>query len=264
MSKAEFCGPPGPTRRLLDQASGPERGNEMRTRKQNGTIVAISGRWHIRYWQRQNVGGVLQRKRCSHPLGPITTRGRKPPADIVDEAESFMGTINHCSILPERIVSFVEFVEAVYLPWVQIYKRPSTFKGYRDVWEDHLKGVTSRERAPVKNLRTFNVQQWLDVIGKEDLSRNTLKHVKSVISGIFTLAKNRGYYDGVNPAQGTTIDPDAREASETHAYDLGEIRAILNLLPEPVATAFAVASFAGLRHGELQGLRWEDYRPAEF
>lgn len=32
------------------------------------------------------------------------------------------------------------------------------------------------------------------------------------------------------------------------------------MLPEPAATAFAVAAFMGLRHGEIQGLLWEDYR----
>jgi hypothetical protein len=30
-------------------------------------------------------------------------------------------------------------------------------------------------------------------------------------------------------------------------------------LPEPAATAFAVAGYMGLRHGEIQGLLWENY-----
>ena len=39
---------------------------------------------------------------------------------------------------------------------------------------------------------------------------------------------------------------------------------ILSLLPEPAATAFAVAAFMGLRHGEIQGLLWENYRDGEM
>ena len=35
---------------------------------------------------------------------------------------------------------------------------------------------------------------------------------------------------------------------------------MLAVLPEPAATCFAVASFAGLREGELSGLEWPDYR----
>jgi len=45
---------------------------------------------------------------------------------------------------------------------------------------------------------------------------------------------------------------------------LEEIQTILSLLPEPAATAFAVASFMGLRHGEIQGLLWENYRAGEL
>jgi hypothetical protein len=36
--------------------------------------------------------------------------------------------------------------------------------------------------------RTYHVQGWLNEIAAAKLSRNTLKHIKSTISGIFTLA----------------------------------------------------------------------------
>jgi len=59
-------------------------------RKQSGQIVRIGERWYARYWKRRNVGGTIERKRLTHPLGPITTRGKTPPADIIAEAERFM------------------------------------------------------------------------------------------------------------------------------------------------------------------------------
>jgi len=99
-------------------------------------------------------------------------------------------------------------------------------------------------------------------VGK--LSRNTLKHVKSVISGIFTLAKQQDYFQAENPARDTAVNPRAVEPQETYAYTLEEIQSILALLPEPAATAFAVAAFMGLRHGEIQGLLWENYRDGEL
>ena len=40
---------------------------------------------------------------------------------------------------PERIVTVCDFVERLYLRWVEQHKRPSTLKGYRDIWLDHLK-----------------------------------------------------------------------------------------------------------------------------
>jgi hypothetical protein len=45
-------------------------------RKQDGQIVKISGRWYVRYWERRTINGVIERKRVSHHLGPVMTRGK--------------------------------------------------------------------------------------------------------------------------------------------------------------------------------------------
>jgi integrase len=117
----------------------------------------------------------------------------------------------------------------------------------------------------LKDVRTFHVQEWLNSIGKDGkLSRNTLRHIKSVVSAIFTLAKQQDYFQGENPSRDTAINPAAAEAQETYAYSLEEVQQILGHLPEPAATAFAVAAYMGLRHGEIQGLTWEDYRDGQM
>jgi integrase len=96
------------------------------------------------------------------------------------------------------------------------------------------------------------------------LSRNTLKRVQSALSGIFSLAKRLGYYDVSNPCTGTRTDPKATESSETVAYSLEDEERILSVLPESAATIFAVAAYAGLRQGEMQGLTWPDYANGEL
>ena len=234
----------------------------MRNRKQQGQIIRIGDRWYIRYWERRNIGGQVERKRVTHSIGEVTTRGKRPPADIKNEAERHMATVNSGTVPAERIVTVGDFVERVYLPWTAEHKRPSTAKGYRDIWEDHLKPLS--EQVWLKDTRTYHVQGWLNQIGAGKLSRNTLKHVKSVISGIFTLAKQQDYFQGENPARDSAVNPKAAEPQETYAYTLEEIQVILSLLPEPAATAFAVAAFMGLRHGEIQGLLWENYQGGEM
>ncbi len=104
----------------------------------------------------------------------------------------------------------------------------------------------------------------MNQIATAKLSRNTLKHIKSTISGIFILAKQQDYFQGENPARDTAIDPRASEPQGTYAYTLEELQTIISLLPEPAATAFAVAGFMGLRCGEIQGLLWENYRDGEI
>jgi integrase len=54
------------------------------------------------------------------------------------------------------------------------------------------------------------------------------------------------------------------EAAETRAYSVPEIEGILALLPEPAATAFAIAAYSGLRIGEIEGLDWTDYENGEL
>jgi integrase len=234
----------------------------MRRVKQHGMIVRIGGWWFVRYWERRSIRGAIVRKRVSVRLGPVMTRGKRPPADIVREAERHMADVNSGMYVAERVVTLGDFVERVYLPWIDQYKRPSTTKGYRDIWSLHLQALSSK--LWLKDVRTHHVQGWLDELAKRKLSRNTLKHIKSVASAIFTLAKQQDYFRGENPAHGTAISPAAAEPEETYAYSLDEIYAILAHLPEPAATAFAVAGYLGLRHGEIQGLGWEDYRNGQI
>ena len=92
-----------------------------------------------------------------------------------------------------------------------------------------------------------------------DLSKTTLQHIKSVLSGIFTHAKNEGAFDGANPIQGARIPSNAREPRETYAYNLSQICRILEVLPLLPKAVVATASYAGLREGELRGLEWPDY-----
>jgi integrase len=65
-------------------------------------------------------------------------------------------------------------------------------------------------------------------------------------------------FSGPNPIRETSL-PRAQQSGETVAYDLDTVLAMLRVVPEPSRTVIAVAAFAGLRRGEIEGLRWEAY-----
>lgn len=64
------------------------------TRKQYGSIIQRSGRWYVTYWERRSVGGKIERKRVTYRLGPVTKRSKKPPADVQQERDRHMATVN--------------------------------------------------------------------------------------------------------------------------------------------------------------------------
>ena len=150
-----------------------------------------------------------------------------------------------------------DFVEHFYLKYIE-EKRASTRKSYKEIWDNHISERVGHIR--VREFRTVDASRMLKAIASEkDLTRTTLQHIKGVLSGIFTHAKNEGAFDGENPVRDVHIPSTAREPGETFAYNLKQICLILDSLPLLPKAAVATAAFAGLREGELRGLDWTDY-----
>jgi hypothetical protein len=191
--------------------------------------------WILRYRQTINQGGQLRTVHSAEQLAPVDAN-HKTKRSVLDLAKERLAAINQRNKRPETVTTVGEFVERIYMPFVEAQKRPSTLKGYRDMWERHLKVRCQNVLLP--DVRTCHVQRWLDSMAAEDetksksaLSRESLKHIKSYISGIFNHAKRQGFYDGVNPVQGTAV-PQASEGGDTYAYSLDEITHMLMVLPD--------------------------------
>ena len=110
------------------------------------------------------------------------------------------------------------------------------------MWSIYLKRRC--EAAWMREVKTHQVQSWLDEIGREHpISKTTLKHVKNFLSGIFRHAAQQGYFDGASPVKLAEIPAFAPNGAETKPYSLEEIAAMLKVLSEPSATAVATAAF---------------------
>ena len=112
-------------------------------REQNGTIILRSGKWYVSYWEQRNVNGKVERKRVTYFLGDKTTRGKNPPTYIEDLSKHHMTTVNAktCSVKPEHVLTIVDFVDSVYMPWVRANKRAATVNGYEKIWKLTLRGT---------------------------------------------------------------------------------------------------------------------------
>ena len=142
-------------------------------------------------------------------------------------------------------------------------KRPSTCKGYLDMWRHHFQPRC--ESTLLRDVRCCDVQSWLEMIAGEDrtktgarLRHESMKHLKSFVSGVFAHAKRQGFYDKANPVENTAIPP-SPVGQDTYAYSLEEITRMLMVLPEPAGTLVAVAAYTGARRGEIRGMCWENF-----
>ena len=225
-------------------------------RYQDGCLYADHAAWYVKYRvQVRQENGSIKFKQRAKMLGRLERYPRE--SDIMPLKVEFMHRLNAGKFTPESSMNLKEFVENIYLPYTDEL-RASTKKGYREIWNNHISDRVGQIR--LREFRTVDASRMLKAIADEhDLSKTTLQHIKSVLSAVFTHAKNEGAFDGVNPVQDARIPRNAREARETFAYNLTQIRSILNVLSLLPKAAIATASFAGLREGELRGLEWSDF-----
>ncbi len=225
-------------------------------RYQEGHLYVHHEAWYVRYRERvRQEDGSTKRRQKAQRLGSLEDYPLE--SQIKPLLAEFLGKLNAGNFTPEPAMTLKEFVDKIYLPYLE-EKRASTKKGYEDIWKNHIEERVGSIR--VRDFRTVDSSRMLKAIADEnDLSKSTLQHIKSVLSGIFTHAKNEGAFDGANPIQGTRIPTNTREPAETYAYNLAEICRILEFLPPLPKAVVATAAFAGLRKGELRGLEWTDY-----
>src|SRR5262249_850368 len=153
------------------------------------------------------------------------------------------------------------------LPYAKDSFKPSTLHGYTKLWKDSLSARVGEIR--LRDFKTVDAAKLLTAFATKGWGRRSLQHAKSLLSGIFTYAKNLGVLYGVNPVEGTMIRGKATAPAETHASTPEEVMAVLELLGrakdvEPrqkiqSQVAIGLVFFAGLRPGEARGARWEDY-----
>jgi integrase len=235
----------------------------MPNRHQSGYVFHKGGFWYVRFYD--NVAepdGRITRRQVCRQVVPYCDRFRSK-RDVMPLVQDMLKPVNSGGCLPESVLSVEQFIESHYLPHVAQQKRASTAKGYRDIWRFHVKSKLGP--VQLRDFRPVDGERFMQEVAKRSgysLSRTTLKHIKSFLSGVFTYARRQGVLAGANPMQGVSI-PHGREPQDTHAYSLEEITAMLAVLPTPARVLVATAAFTGLRRSEIRGLSWEDYQPSD-
>jgi integrase len=159
-------------------------------------------------------------------------------------------------------IRFGEFVDSVYIPFIESKRKASTARGYKQMWLRYLKPRSAD--WVMHDVETRTVQNLLDQVEREDgLGAQTMAHVKHLLGGIFRFAISQNHLPKgtINPVLFVETSP--VPDFDGRAYSLEEIALMLSVLPEPSRTLVATAAFTGLRAGEIRGLTWEAYTPGD-
>jgi integrase len=221
---------------------------------QRGSLEKISGSWYVRYRTTEidKESGTLRRKLVRKRLCTVDDEYRNesavwPLADI-ELAKEIKGGI------AEGAMHVADFVEKIYLPFVKLKRKASTYRFYRDTIKLNVTPVIGKMR--LRDVQTVHIQGLLDA--PNDLSHGSLLRIKSAASAIFSHALRRGFINGVNPVHAAQA-PGTKEEFEGAAYSLSDLEFFLQKLDEPARTAVGTAALSGLRKSEIRGLQWPDY-----
>lgn len=227
-------------------------------RHQTGYIFeSSSGAFHVRYYTTEIVDGQPKRVQRSHLLCRKDDKHFSKTCKAVKLLrDEEMRKVN-ASQVSEADMLVTDFWEQRYLPFVTENMKPSTVSGYKQIWNQHLKGHFAG--MTLQGYRTHVGSTLLLSLTKTQ-GRRTLNHIRSLASGIFTHAINEGRLES-NPWHDVRILGKVTPPKPTPHYTLEQAENIVSALIERVDCQLMVALsfFAGLRPGEIAGLRWEDF-----
>lgn len=156
-------------------------------------------------------------------------------------------------------ITLERFLEEQYLPHVKATKRGSTYENYLNYTKDV---VPRLGKVPLRSIRRADVQKYMEDLirngktpRKKPLSKATINRRISFLRSALYEALRRELVDR-NPC--ARIRLLFEENTRTRVMTEKEEERIHEQAPEWLRPILRVGTLAGLRQGEILGLRWED------
>jgi|GEM_PF-1481707 len=253
-------------------------------RVQSGYVYQASGALYVRYWTSEIVDGKSQRVQRSERLcdaddkcyiSRVTDRKTGKKRTVLSSALKLklndkMQKVNSQEVhrRPGQDMTVADFWETRYLPYLEEMvtikdqephprKKPSTVRGYKQIWKQHLK-----DHFADTSLQDYEPWMGTDLLQSLTAKQGkaTLRHIKALGGSIFKHAVIERRIK-VNPWHDVEMPDDAVESAATPHYTLEEAEDIVSALVDHVdcQLVMALSCFLGLRPGEIAALKWEDF-----
>lgn len=213
----------------------------MRRRYQEGSLKKVDGKWIAQWWEDGH-----RRKRTMGSVSSV------PKAQARGELDAILSPINSRADAPSPTKEWGDFVKNTYLPFYRRKWKKSSAMTNEDRLRVHLEPIYGE-----RTLGSFNrdeLQTMLDGKAESGLSSSTVAHLRWDLRQILRMAVSEGYIPK-NPAELLFIPREAKRPEHT-SMSLEEVQKCFVVLEQRERLISKFAVLAGLRPGEIFGLKW--------
>lgn len=188
--------------------------------------------------------------------------------------ENHLSKLDQNNRTPLSMMTVEQFVETKFQPGHVDLLKPAGRSHYKymlphalaaigkmrlcDVRKEHVQyainGILKKDvpppPEPAEGKKTAAKKQWKP----RKYSVQTAKHVRTVISAIFSYAESEGCFSGTNPAKHAKLPE--MVTKQRHALSLQQVQAVYGKLKAPINDMMLFAVLTSMNIAEICGLRW--------
>ncbi len=213
----------------------------MRSGYQKGSIKQFRGKWVAQWWE-----GEVRRNRVLGKATKMTkAQARKMLATIVAD-------VNDCQHHHLRNCTVGVFVNQVFLPFYKRKWKASTVMTNLDRLKNHVVAELGDRR--LRDVTRDELQSLLEAKARVGFSYSVVAHLRWDFKQIFDLAFAEGHLEK-NPAKLLFIPKQAPRAKHP-VMTFDDVRKLFGVLDLRERLIVQLALLAGMRPGEIFGLKW--------
>ena len=193
------------------------------------------------------------RRRKSKTFPPGTPKSLVDKFKLEKEIESAAGEIM------ESEITLKDFVETVYFPIYTKELSPTTLKGYRSVYDNSRDYCIKAYFGDFKmrDISMRMVQQYVNLIS-DLVNPKTVRSYISFLHIVFSYAITEEVIKRKNPTENVRLPRNTK--TEPEFFTLEQILTMLELSEDDLNAKLIIGlgALAGLRRGEMAGLKWSN------
>ena len=173
--------------------------------QRKGYLRAEHGSWLLTYRIYLPTG---RSQRETVAIGPATGSGKLTEKQAERVAwDHYLSKVDLVAQQPRALMTVADFWTKHYQPAANLCLKKAAREQYFSLYKRWIEPVIGRKR--LATLETSDVEMAIARAVEEGMSQSTARHIRKVISAVFTKAKKLHIASGDNPAALADLPPDA-------------------------------------------------------